>query len=599
MARKDKKRGSVPTVINRPQVDVPYRIPGTGLPPRSPIPEIDPMRNIVPGGAGPSREILEDLEREQAAKEAAALADPGPIIERPEVDVPYPSREDVPQVEEDPQMVEELGSIIDPSIAITRDAEPEFETTGEVETFETTVEPSPTDVADVPADDVYHVTFTKNLPDIQERGLNPFAEGVWRKNVVEEARPYQAEPSFFAFSDPEDALRWATKMQSGAGNIPSEEISILRLKGGDYWQEDPALKEDFKIPRSSRQTQRKIGPEDILDISPLPKGAGVNEEFLEKFPEGRVDEWLKYYGDQLRGLPQDEQWVHPKVLAGTWIEPDLSKRTPEDWRRSQEQTEEMVQEFGERGKENRERMIAELAEEERAAAAEKAAALADPGPVTYESQIHQRSDSDIENIRGHALADFKVTGGSPDSEVNQMISLMPRRRNYFKTIPFSGSLHSRKPDQNSFWYRGFPVHRVTVGDTGSDKYYRIYAPDNETLIFQGYTTEYTKPGTKYVPNHVLLYGRTEADIVKSRKVIKRIIDEYWTNYDKNTPDGALLTDPEKSIGEDYTKGQFEADMGALRLDEFLEAPHIGSVQQFHAGGFVEASTLSTASPFIV
>ena len=156
------------------------------------------------------------------------------------------------------------------------------------------------------ADDVYHVTFTKNLPDIQERGLNPFAEGVWRKNVVEEARPYQAEPSFFAFSDPEDALRWATKMQFGAGNVPSEEISILRLKGGDYWQEDPALKEDFNIPRSSRQTQRNIGPEDILDISPLPKGAGVNEEFKARFPEGRVDEWLKYYGDQLRGLPQDE-----------------------------------------------------------------------------------------------------------------------------------------------------------------------------------------------------------------------------------------------------------------------------------------------------
>ena len=67
MAGKDKKRGSVPTVINRPQVDVPYRIPGTGETRRLDVPEIDIMRNIVPGGAGPSREILEDLEREQAA----------------------------------------------------------------------------------------------------------------------------------------------------------------------------------------------------------------------------------------------------------------------------------------------------------------------------------------------------------------------------------------------------------------------------------------------------------------------------------------------------------------------------------------------------
>ena len=520
MVGKDKKRGSVPTVINRPQVNVPYRIPGTGETRRLDVPEIDIMRNIVPGGAGPSREILEDLEREQAAKEAAALADPGPIIERPEVDVPYPSREDVPQVEEDPQMVEELGSILDPRIAITRDAEPEFETTGEVEVIEGgAVTPQFPDGS----------SSVEKADDFKESGeyIVTLPDGSTRR-IFRDTEQFSS-PTWHIVGDQENP--------AGIGSTKAEAVEYL----------------DNELVRSYLDTVLRPSPE------------------LE---ESQVE----------------DTWVHPEVLAGTWIEPDLSKRTPEDWRRSGEQVQEMLQDFHERGTQGSD-VFAE--------AAEKAAPFADPGPPTYESRVQQRSDSDIENIRGHALANFKVTGGSPDSEVNQMISLMPRKSHYFKTIPFSGSIHSRKPDQNSFWYRGFPVHRLTTGSAGLDKYYTIYAPDNRTLIFQGSTTEYTEPGTKYVPNHELMYSMSRADPVTSRKVVKRIIDEYWTNYDKNTPEGALLTDPEKSVGEAYTKGQFEADMKALRLDEFLEAPHIGSVQQFHAGGFVEASTLSTASPFII
>ena len=540
MAGKDKKRGSVPTVTRRRPVIQYQSFPGTGETRRSDVPEIDPMRNIVPGGAGPSREILEDLEREQAAKEAAQFADPGPLTRRKpsvtytSVDTPEVSKEDVPQVEEDPQMVEELGSIIDPSIAITRDAEPEFETTGE----------EPETTRDKHWEVVIGGTAIVKADDFKETGeyIVTLTDDSTRR-IFRDTEQFSS-PTWHIVGDQENP--------AGIGSTINEAVEYL---------------------------ERQV--------------TGELETFETTVEPSPTEDW------EQRSKEVKRPWVHPEVLAGTWIEPDLSKRTPEDWRRSGEQIEEMVQDFGERGKEDKERMIAELAEEERAAAAEKAAALADPGPVTYESKIPQRSDSDIENIRGHALADFKVTGGSPDSEVNQMISLMPRRSHYFKTIPFSGSIHGRTPDQNSFWYRGFPVHRLTTGSAGLDKYYTIFAPDNETLIFQGYTTEYTEPGTEYVPNHELMYSMSRAEPVTSRKVIKRIIDEYWTNYDKNTPDGALLTDPEKSVGKNYTKGQFKADMEALRLDEFLEAPHIGSVQQFHAGGFVEASTLSTVSPFIV
>lgn len=620
MVGKDKKRGSVPTVINRPQVDVPYRIPGTGRTPRSDIPEIDIMRNIVPGGAGPSREILEDLEREQAAKEAAALADPGPIIERPEVDVPYPSREDVPQVEEDPQMVEELGSIIDPSIAITRDAEPEFETTGEVETFETTVEPSPTDLAKSSPNKLVEF-FREVISDDQDFREGRMKDPNYRKHDLRYGINWDVPLSTT------EGIHFKLKDGSNLSVVPTENENEALIK--DLYQTHQTRETEWgtregvdrysvstadrithlqQIARMADKTGTtlvaEIDPKLIFtdteaethSFAPIPQAEyirdaykGLNDPTIDGWEFVSSDEHLARYVDRgvgdktvIKRKPQpfDAEWDMPVTKKEELIQ------RQKDWK-----------EGGEQESQEREQRIAE---EKRAAAAEKAATLADPGPPTYESRVLQRSDDDIENIRGHALADFKVTGGSPDSEVNQMISLMPRRSYYFRTIPFSGVTEwGRKPDQNSFWYRGFPVHRRTTGSAGLDKYYTIYAPDNRTLIFQGYTTEYTEPGTKYVPNHELMYSMSRAEPVTSRKVVKRIIDEYWTDYDKNTPDGALLTDPEKSVGEDYTKGQFEADMKALRLDEFLEAPHIGSVQQFHAGGFVEASTLSTVSPFIV
>jgi hypothetical protein len=516
-------------------------------------------------------------------------------------------------------MVEELGSIIDPSIAITRDAEPEFETTGEVETFETTVEPSPTDVAKSSPNKLVEF-FREVISDDQDFREGRMKDPNYRKHDLRYGINWDVPISTT------EGIHFKLKDGSNLSVVPTENENEALIK--DLYQTHQTRETEWgtregvdrysvstadrithlqQIARMADKTGTtlvaEIDPKLIFtdteaethSFAPIPQAEyirdaykGLNDPTIDGWEFVSSDEHLARYVDRgvgdktvIKRKPQpfDAEWDMPVTKKEELIQ------RQKDWK-----------EGGEQESQEREQRIAE---EKRAEAAEKAAALADPGPPTYESRVQQRSDSDIENIRGHALADFKVTGGSPDSEVNQMISLMPRRSHYFKTIPFSGSIHGRTPDQNSFWYRGFPVHRLTTGSAGLDKYYTIYAPDNRTLIFQGYTTEYTEPGTKYVPNHELMYSMSRAEPVTSRKVIKRIIDEYWTNYDKNTPDGALLTDPEKSVGKDYTKGQFKADMEALRLDEFLEAPHIGSVQQFHAGGFVEASTLSTASPFII
>ena len=700
----DKKRTGR-NLINRPVVDVPWRIKKTPSA-LGKLPVLDPVSQILPEGMGGaiSKDVLEDIERSQAAKEAAQFADPGPVINRPEVDVPYPSREDVlqvgdvPQVEEDPQMVEEVGSFFgEERIAITRDAEPEFETTGEVEvieggtvtpqfpdgsssvkraddfkksgeyivtlpdgstrrifrdteqfssptwhivgdqenpagigstkaeaveylerqvageleTFETTVEPSPTDVANTAPNKLVEF-FREVISDDQDFREGRMKDPDYRKRDLRYGINWDVPTSTT------EGIHFKLKDGTNLSVVPTENENEALIK--DLYQTHQTRETEWgtlegvdrdtstadrishlqQIARMADKTGTTLVAEIDPDLiffrsqghkyfAPIPQAEYIRDAY-PGLDDPTIDGW-----EFVDNWPADKTVIirFPQPFDAEWDMPVTKKdeliQRQKDWKES-----------GEQESQEREQRIAE---EKRAAAAEKAATLADPGPPTYESRVQQRSDSDIENIRGHALANFKVTGGSPDREVNQMISLMPRRSHYFKTIPFSGvdpeTGWGTKRDQNSFWYRGFPVHRRTTGSAGMDKYYLIYAPDNKTLIFQGYTTEYTKPGTKYVPNHALLYGRAEADLVKSRKVIKRIIDEYWTNYDKNTPDGALLTDPEKSVGKDYTKGQFKADMEALRLDEFLEAPHIGSVQQFHAGGFVEASTLSTASPFIV
>jgi len=616
----DKKRTGK-NLINRPSVDVPWRIKKTPSA-LGKLPTLDPMRQILPEGVGGaiSKDVLKDIERSQAAKEAAQFADPGPIIERPEVDVPYPSREDVPQVEEDPQMVEELGSIIDPSIAITRDAEPEFETTGEVETFETTVEPSPTDLAKSSPNKLVEF-FREVISDDQDFREGRMKDPNYRKHDVRYGINWDVPTSTT------EGIHFKMKDGSNLSVVPTENENEALIK--DLYQthqtretewgtlegvdRDTSTDDRINQLRQIARMADKTGTTLVAEIDP--KLIFTDPSYLYPASFAPIPQ-AEYIRDAYQGLedPTIDGWefVSSEEHLARYVDRGVGdktviKRKPQpfddEWNMPVTEKEEIIQrqkdwkEGGEQESQEREQRIAE---EKRAEAAEKAAPLADPGPLTYESRVLQRSDDDIENIRGHALADFKVTGGSPDSEVNQMISLMPRRSYYFRTIPFSGVTEwGRKPDQNSFWYRGFPVHRRTTGSAGLDKYYTIFAPDNETLIFQGYTTEYTEPGTEYVPNHELMYSMSRAEPVTSRKVIKRIIDEYWTNYDKNTPDGALLTDPEKSVGKDYTKGQFKADMEALRLDEFLEAPHIGSVQQFHAGGFVEASTLSTASPFIV
>lgn len=85
---------------------------------------------------------------------------------------------------------------------------------------------------------VYHVTLTKHVEKIKQKGLLPMQSSNWVKAGNKE-RHHHGE--IFAFEVMNDAVRWAGKWdwdlykKFGSGNI-----SIIELKNVPDWEEDDA-----------------------------------------------------------------------------------------------------------------------------------------------------------------------------------------------------------------------------------------------------------------------------------------------------------------------------------------------------------------------
>jgi len=82
---------------------------------------------------------------------------------------------------------------------------------------------------------LYHVTYTKNVPRIKQEGLLQFEPSNWIRG--EGGKRYNDEAGIFAFDHPDDAFRWAFKMQ---WDMEDKDISIVRLNMGEDWEDDPA-----------------------------------------------------------------------------------------------------------------------------------------------------------------------------------------------------------------------------------------------------------------------------------------------------------------------------------------------------------------------
>ena len=115
---------------------------------------------------------------------------------------------------------------------------------------------------------VYHVTQTKSVPNIKNKGLIPMQPSNW---VTSGSKSQLGEGKLYSFANMEDAVRWAAKMDYdkfkkwGTGKI-----SIIKIKKTGEWvvdTNDPlgqASKKGDWLKRSAT-----IKPEDIQDSVPF------------------------------------------------------------------------------------------------------------------------------------------------------------------------------------------------------------------------------------------------------------------------------------------------------------------------------------------
>ena len=143
--------------------------------------------------------------------------------------------------------------------------------------------------------DVFHVTFSSKVPSIREKGLRQFETSNWVRAGTPGVR-YNEDAGLFAWENPKDALYWAKKMEL---EFPGQEISILRIKGGEHWGDDPAGREAFQRALEGKplRSGANISAEDVVKeftISKVP-GAGTMGISFDEWIE-RISKMLDWKG---------------------------------------------------------------------------------------------------------------------------------------------------------------------------------------------------------------------------------------------------------------------------------------------------------------
>ena len=110
-------------------------------------------------------------------------------------------------------------------------------------------------LATTPTKPLYHATFSKNIGNIKKEGFRIFGATTFDPGGQER------QPGTFAFTDPTEALRWASKLNREFG----EPVSVFKLKGGERWVPDPHP-DPSHGSQASFYTQAYVPPEDILGV---------------------------------------------------------------------------------------------------------------------------------------------------------------------------------------------------------------------------------------------------------------------------------------------------------------------------------------------
>jgi len=138
---------------------------------------------------------------------------------------------------------------------------------------------------------LYHVTFTKNVPNIKKKGLVQFQPSNWVKGPGGD-RYNNDIAGIFAFDHPEDALNWAGKMEWEFRDT-DKDMSIVRIDMEDFWEDDPAEDPFVSNKGKARYSNRNISADkiiDVLDMSGIkrPGDLGISR-----------DEWLAQVSKKL------------------------------------------------------------------------------------------------------------------------------------------------------------------------------------------------------------------------------------------------------------------------------------------------------------
>jgi len=141
---------------------------------------------------------------------------------------------------------------------------------------------------------LYHVTFTKNIPNIKKKGLVQFQPSNWIKGPGGD-RYNNDIAGIFAFDHPEDALNWAGKMEWEFRDT-NKDMSIVRIDMEDFWEDDPAEDPFVSNKGKARYSKRNISADkiiDVLDMSGIkkPGDLGISR-----------DEWLADVSKKLKEM---------------------------------------------------------------------------------------------------------------------------------------------------------------------------------------------------------------------------------------------------------------------------------------------------------
>jgi 5'(3')-deoxyribonucleotidase len=141
---------------------------------------------------------------------------------------------------------------------------------------------------------LYHVTFTKNVPNIKKKGLVQFQPSNWVKGPGGD-RYNNDIAGIFAFDHPEDALNWAGKMEWEFRDT-DKDMSIVRIDMEDFWEDDPAEDPFVSNKGKARYSKRNISADkiiDVLDMSGIkrPGDLGISR-----------DEWLADVSKKLKEM---------------------------------------------------------------------------------------------------------------------------------------------------------------------------------------------------------------------------------------------------------------------------------------------------------